>query len=100
MAEITGAVAYSTPLAGKRLLVLTSTIGSASDTIVLTLAAHGVRTLYAAWGMLTGGQGTQLMGGLIVSHSVLTITIASQVPAGTGSTSWTGATIEVVCIVD
>ena len=100
MAEIVGTVTYSTPLAGKRLLVLTGTLTSASDTVVLTLATHGVRTLYAAWATLTAGQDTQLLGGLTVSHSTLTITIASQVGAGTGSTNWDGATFELVCIVD
>ena len=100
MGAITGTLAYSTPLAGKRLVVITATLLSASDVITLSLASHGVRTLYAAWAMLTGGQDTALMGGLIVSHSGLAVTIASQVPAGTASTNWDSATIELVCIVD
>jgi len=100
MAAITGTVVKQTPLANKRILILTSTLESASDTITLTLATHGVRTIYGAWANLEGGQDAALLGGLTVSFSGLVITIKSQAQAGTDSTNWDSATVRVFVIVD
>ncbi len=98
-AAITGTVAYSTPLAGKRLLVLTAAITSADDAITLTLASHGARTLYAVIGQITAGMDTDFSE-IQVSHSGLVITIVSKQPDGQAADEFTGTTVELLCIVD
>lgn len=100
MATITGTVSKHTPLAAKRILILTATLESASDDIVLTLSTHGVRTIYGAWAVLTAGQDAEMLAGLSVSFSSLTITINSQAQAGTASTAWSDTTVTIFVIVD
>lgn len=100
MATITGTVSKITPLANKRLLILTSTLESADDDIVLTLATHGVRTIYAVWGVLTAGEDAAMLAGLVVSFSSLTISIQSQEQDGTASTGWGDTTVTIFAIVD
>lgn len=100
MGAITPTVVAQTPLAGKRLIIVTATLASASDTITLSLATHGARTIYGAWAVLEGGQDAALLGGLTVSFSGLVITVKSQAEAGTDSTNWDNAAIRVFAIID
>ena len=100
MAAITPTVVTQTPLAVKRILVVTATLESASDTITLSLATHGVRTIYSVVPVLEAGQDAALLAGLRASFSGLVITIVSQNEAGVAATDWTGATIRLTCIVD
>ena len=100
MAAITATKTYVTPLAQKRILIATATLESASDEITLSLASHGVRTIYGAWAVLEAGQDANLLAGLVVSWSDLVITIASQAQAGTASTNWDDANIRIYAIVD
>lgn len=100
MAAITGTVSKITPLANKRLLIITSTLESASDEITLSLATHGVRTIYSVIPVLTAGADAELMAGLQASFSDLVITIVSQAQDGTDSTAWTDTTVTLLCVVD
>lgn len=98
-ATITGTVAYSTPLAAKRLIVVTAPISSADDAITLSLATHGVRTLYGVIGQITGGMDADFQS-LQISHSGLVITIVSKQADGAAADEFTGTTVELLCVVD
>lgn len=99
MGAITGTLAVSTPLAGKRFITVTATLASASDVITLTLADHGVRTIYFAQAVMESGADAECMAGLQTSFSGLAVTVVSQVAAGTASTAW-GNTIRLLILVD
>ena len=98
MAEITDSITKTTEFAGDyKIQILTATLGSASDTIVLTEAANGLSEIVYAHAHLTGGMDANLQS-LQTSWSSLTITIVSKNAAGAAATDWTGATIEVLVI--
>ena len=99
MGAITGTLAYSTPLAAKRIVVITATIAATSDTVTLTTATHGVRTLYAVWGQITGGMDADFQT-IQVSFSGLTITIVSKQADGAAADEFTGTTVTLFCIAD
>ena len=97
-ATITGTKTYSSPLANKRLLILTATITSADDAITLTLAAHGVRTIYAVLPpAIESGLGANFAT-IQTSFSGLVITLVSKNAAGSTATSF--GDVRIVCIVD
>jgi len=98
MAEIADTIVKTTEFAGDfKVQVLTATLGSASDTIILTAAANKISTIVYADAHLTGGVDANLTH-LQVSWSSLTITIASFLASGAVADNWTGATIEVLVI--
>ncbi len=87
MGAVTGTLAVSTPLAAKRIVTITGTLAATSDTITLTTATHGVRTIYGVWGNIETGMGANF-GTLQISYSGLVITIVSKNAAGADATSW------------
>lgn len=98
MAEITDTIVKTTEFAGDyKIQVLTATIASSSDTIVLTEAANKLSSIVFAHAHLTGGVDANLSH-LQTSWSSLTITIASFKATGAVADEWTGATIEVLVI--
>jgi hypothetical protein len=95
MAAITGTKVYAGELSGEaRILHLTATLESASDTITLTAANHaGVTSIVGIMGaVITGGMDAALTF-IQVSFSELTVTVASFGENGLASTNWDGATI-------
>lgn len=95
MAEVAETLVAATEFAGKfKLIVVNATIGSASDTIVLTEAQVGCTSLVSAIGGITGG-GDAAFSYLQVSVSTMTITVVSFEQDGTPSTEWTGTTVTV-----
>lgn len=99
MAALTPTVVANTPLAGKRILILTITPSSASDTVTLTLATHGVRTIYGVFGQITAGMDADFQA-LQISFSGLVITVVSKNAAGSAATDWTSGSIDLILVVD
>jgi hypothetical protein len=95
MGAIVGTKVYAGELAGEtRLLLLTATVASESDTITLTAANHGGVT------EIVGIVGAVITGGIDaaftfiqVSYSGLVITVASFGEDGLAATDFTGTTI-------
>ena len=98
MALLSPTLSGATEFSGDyKILKLTATIGSASDTITLTKATHGIDEIFFSLVKLTAGYDAALTN-IFCSHATLTITIVSTAAAGTASTNWDGATIEVLVI--
>lgn len=98
MAEITDTIVKTTEFSGDyKIQVLTATIASSSDTIVLTEAANEISEIVYAHAHLTAGVDAACSF-LQTSWSGLTITIASFEQDGTVATDFTGTTIEVLVI--
>jgi len=101
MAAITGTLTGNTVFGGNyKIVTVTAPVGSASDTITLTAAAHGGATA------IVGLLGATITGGLDaafsylqVSYSGLVITVTSFEQDGTPSTEWTGTTVEIAVLV-
>ncbi|MBU2052443.1 hypothetical protein KKH13_04540 [Patescibacteria group bacterium] len=84
-------------MAAKRIIILTATLAATSDTITLTLATHGVRTIYAVLGSIETGVGANFAT-LQIAFSGLVITVVSKNAAGAAATTF--GDIRLVCIVD
>ena len=97
MGAIAGTLAQSTPLAGKRLAIITATLAAETDSITLTTATHGVRTLYSVIPVIETGLGANFAT-LQVSFSGLVITVASKNAARSNATSF--GNIRLLCVVD
>uniref|UniRef100_A0A6H1ZBI5 Uncharacterized protein n=1 Tax=viral metagenome TaxID=1070528 RepID=A0A6H1ZBI5_9ZZZZ len=98
MAEITDTIVKTTEFAGAyKIQILTATLTTASDTIVLTAAANGMSEIIFADAHLTAGV-SAACSHLQVSYSALTITIASKAAAGTAATAWIDTTVEILVI--
>lgn len=99
MAELTETLVAATEFAGSfKLIVLTATIGSTSDTIVLTEAQTGCRSIAGIVGaVITGGLDAAFTT-IQVSFSSMTITIASFEQDGTVATDFTGTTVAVAVL--
>ncbi len=101
MGAITGTKVYAGELAGEvRLLHLTATVGSASDTITLTAASHGGVTeiIGIAGATITGGLDDSFTA-LQVSFSGLVLTVVTLEADGTVSDEWTGTTIAISLLI-
>lgn len=100
MAAITPTTNYHGELAATtRIVNYGFTPGSASDTIVLTAAAHGVSEIVAILSVeLTAGMDAALTN-VSASFSSLTITILTYAAAGTAATDWTAATGTITLLV-
>lgn len=101
MAAITGTKVYAGEFAGEvKLLHITAPIGSASDVITLTAAAHGgVTEIVAVVGaVVTGGMDADFQA-LQVTYSGLAITIVSKQADGAASDEWTGTTVALTLLV-
>lgn len=99
MAELSETLVAATEFAGKyKLIVLTATIGSTSDTIVLTEAQTGCTTISGiVGGVITGGLDAAFTT-IQVSFSSMTITVASFEQDGTVATDFTGTTVAVAVL--
>ena len=98
MGEISDTIVKTTEFSGDyKLQVLTATLLSASDTIVLTAAANKMSAIVYADAHLTGGVDANLTH-LQVSWSSLTITIVSKKASGAAADDWTSGTVEVLVI--
>jgi len=99
MADITGTKLEGTELAGKyQLVVVTATVASASDTITLTAATHGITAITAIVGAVVTGGLDAAFTNIQVSFSGSVLTVASIEADGTAATNWTGTTISVAVL--
>lgn len=98
MAAITGTLAGRTEFAGDyKVLKLTIVPQSASDTVTLTAATHGISEILAVIPTLTAGYDAALSN-IFATFSGLVITVVTTNGAGTAATDWTGATGEIIVI--
>lgn len=97
MAALTNPGSRPTEFAGRKKLlsIYALAVGSASDTLTLSLADNGVSTIYNVVGTISGGQDAAFAN-IGVSFSGLVITITSIAAAGTAATDWTGATVNLM----
>jgi hypothetical protein len=80
-----------------KVLKITCVPASASDTLTLTLATHGISEILFTIPKLTAGYDAALAGAF-TTHSGLVITLVTTASAGTAATDWTGATAEILVI--
>lgn len=99
MGAVTGTVVAATEFAGKfKLVLVTATIASSSDTIALTEAATGIVAISGIVGaVITGGLDASFSY-LQVSFSALTITVASFKASGAAADDFTGTTVSVTVL--
>lgn len=98
MAAITGTLAGKTEFSGDfKVLKVTIVPGSASDTVTLTLAIHGISEILAVIPTIVTGQDAALAG-IFATFSGLVITVVTTAAAGTAATDWTGATADLIVI--
>lgn len=101
MAALTGTLLKGTEFAGElKLLVVTATIESASDTITLTAASHGgaVSIEGIVGAVITGGLDAAFTD-IQVSYSGLVLTVVSTEQDGTPSTAWGDTTVSISVLV-
>lgn len=92
MAAITGTLTHGTEYAGEyKTIRVTFTPTSASDTVTLTAATHGISEIVDVIPRILTGQDAALAG-IFATYSGLVITIVTTAAAGTAATDWTGAT--------
>ena len=99
MAAAVGTLVKVTEFAGdSKIVSLTAPIATASDTITLTLADHGISQIDAIVGLvITGGQDAAFTA-VSASYSGLVITVVSVEQDGTASTAWTDTTIAITVL--
>lgn len=101
MGAITGTKVYAGELPGDvRILHLTATVASASDTITLTAANHGgvSEIVGIAGAVITGGIDAAFEF-IQVSYSNLVVTIDSFGEDGGAATDFTGTTIALTLLI-
>ena len=93
-ATITGTKQVLTEFAGEyKLVTITATIGSASDTIAITKAAHGITDVYAIVGAtITGGMDALFTNIQVTKTSSTSLTVVTKRADGANSSEWTGTT--------
>lgn len=98
MAAMTVTPAGATEFAGDyKVLKFTCVPASASDTLTLVAATHGISEILFVIPKLTAGYDAALAG-IFATFSGLVITVVTTASAGTAATDWTGATAEVLVI--
>jgi hypothetical protein len=98
MAEIADTNVKTTEFGGDyKIQVLTATLTTASDTIILTAAANGMSEIIFADAHMTAGMDAECCA-LQTAYSGLTITIVSLGANGSASSAWTTTTVEVLVI--
>lgn len=98
MAAATGTKQLATEFSGDwKFVRITFTPTSASDTVTLTEATHGIGEIGYVSAKLTAGYDAALAG-IFVTFSGLVITVVTTAAAGTAATDWTGATAELLVI--
>lgn len=92
MGAITGTKVLGSEFGGDwKLLILSIVPASASDTVTLTSATHGVSEIIAVMPQLLTGQDSALQT-ILATFSGLVITVITETSAGGVATDWTGAT--------
>lgn len=92
MGAITGTLVKGTEFSGEYKLVIVSCVpASASDTVTLTLATHGISEILAVMPQLLTGQDAALQT-ILATFSGLVITVVTETSGGGAATDWTGAT--------
>lgn len=92
MGAITGTKVVASEFAGDyKLLILSIVPASASDTVTLTAAAHGISEIVAVMPQLLSGQDAALQT-ILATFAGLVITVITETSAGGVATDWTGAT--------
>lgn len=101
MGAITGTVGAKTEFCGEhKLLVLTATVASASDTITLTAASHeGAVSIAGIVGAVVTGGLDAAFTAIQVSYSGLVITVVSLEQDGTAATDFTGTTVSIAVLI-
>lgn len=98
MGAVTGTKALLTEFSGDyKVLKLTIIPASASDTVTLTLATHGIREIIFVTGKLTAGYDSALTD-IYTTYSGLVITVVTTKDSAAAATDWTGATAELLVI--
>jgi hypothetical protein len=99
MADLTETVIAGTEFAGKfKLVVVTATPGSASDTITLSQAQTGIQSIAAIIGcVITTGADANLLTAH-VTFSGLVATVVTKGADGLAATDWTGASITLTVL--
>ena len=98
MGAIADTIVKTTELSGDyKIQILTATLGSATDTILLTEAANKISEIVFVDAHLTGGVDADLCI-LQTSYSSLTVTIKSFKATGAAADDWTTGTIELLVI--
>ena len=97
MAAITGTIQGGILGAGGNFkqVIVTAPIESASDTITLTEALTGIKSIVAVVAVLSAGQDANLQS-VHPTASGLVITVASLNAAGSAATDWTGASVTLI----
>lgn len=100
MAAVTGTVVKRSELAGEwKIIVLAATIGSASDTIDITAAAHGITEIGAILGAyITAGADAAFSYLQVTLTDSNTVTVVSFEQDGTAATDFTGTTVAVALL--
>ena len=96
-ATLVGTLTSLTPseLSGElKLVCLTATLESASDTITVSVASHGISKIVGVLGVMTAGQDAECMS-LQAAHSTTVITITSIGGNGAASSAWSDTTVEI-----
>lgn len=98
MGAITGTFVKATEFAGDyKVLKITCIPASASDTVTLTLATHGINEILMVVPVLTGGIDANLLT-IHATFAALVITLVTKGADGLAATDWTGATAELLVI--
>lgn len=96
MGAVTGTLVKATEFSGDyKMLKLNIVPASASDTVTLTAALHGITEILAVIPSLTAGYDAALAG-IFATFSGLVITVVTTASAGTAATDWTAATGELI----
>lgn len=97
MAAITGTLVSQilSRGAGTKQIQITATLTSASDTITLTAATHGIRAITGIVGAVVTGGLDAAFTSIQVSFSGLVLTVVSLNEAGISATDWTGTTVSI-----
>lgn len=92
MGAVTGTLDKGTEFSGDyKMLKINITPASASDTVTLTLATHGISEILGVVPVLLTGNDANLMG-IFATFSGLVITVTTVGADGLAATDWTGAT--------
>jgi hypothetical protein len=95
MGAITGTLVKNTEFSGEYKLVVLSCIpASASDTVTLTAATHGITEILDVMVQLKAGYDAALQT-IWATFSGLVITVVTETSAGGAATDWTGATARI-----
>lgn len=98
MGAITPTLGGKTEFAGDyKFIKITCVPASASDTLTLTLATHGISEILAVTGRLTAGYDAELAA-IRTTFSGLVITAVTRGADGLAASDWTGATATLFVI--